>query len=431
MKRKEKYALVLAGGGAKGAYQIGAWKAFKELDIEICAVAGASVGALNAALFAQNNYEQALDLWENISLDKVVTLPPELILDGKFHIRKFGFLHLREINKSILKYGGLDSTPLKILINNFVDEDLIRKSNIDLGLVTVNVNRLKSVEIFLDNIQNGLLGDYLLASASFPAFKLAKIDGKNYTDGGIYDNIPYKMIKERGYKKIIIVDIAGPGFNRKPDIEGTQTIYIKNTSDIGSVLDFDKNVLKKLLNLGYLDTMKTFGKIDGINYFFNSDSKFEKQFENIIGNDSGLRKKLPKNLRLYQKISSSYLECASSILGIEKSVRYEIPELLKKIEAGYSEIVDSTEEKGQHHYISVFKSMRKNMKKRYGKREIFNYPPFEYYHILSRILDGKNLKAAEKTLKLFFPTLPAGLLFIEKIIKSQGKINSRVFPLYL
>jgi len=419
MKKKEKYALVLAGGGAKGVYQIGAWKAFRELGIEICAVSGASVGALNATLFAQNNYDQALELWDNISLDKVVTLPPDLILDGKFHIRKFDFLHLREINKSILKYGGLDTTPLKNLINKYLNEDSIRNSNIDLGLVTVNVNRLKPVEIFLDNIPKGQLTDYLLASASFPAFKQAKIDGKKYTDGGIYDNIPYKMIKERGYKKIIIVDIAGPGFNRKPDIEGTETIYIKNTSDIGSVLNFDKKILKELLNLGYLDTMKTFGRIDGFDYFINSDPKFEREIENIIGNDIFIRKTLPKNMRLYKNISLSFIECAAFILGIEKGIRYDIPDLVKEIESKYYEIVDGTEHKGKHHNFSVIKSMRKNMKKRYGKREIFKYPPFEYYYIFSKILDGKNLKATERAFKVFFPSLTAGLLFIDKVLSNK------------
>lgn len=422
MKKQEKYALVLAGGGAKGSYQIGAWKAFKELGIEICAVAGASVGALNATLFAQKNFDHALELWENISLDKVITLPPDLILDGKFHIRKFGFLHLREINKSILKYGGLDSTPLKNLINAYVNEKKIRNNNIDLGLVTVNVTRFKPVEIFLDNIPKGQLTDYLLASASFPAFKQATINGNNYTDGGIYDNIPYKMIKERGYKKIIIVDIAGPGFNRKPDIEGTQTIYIKNTSDIGSVLNFDKKVLKELLNLGYLDTMKTFGKIDGFKYYFNSNLDFEKQFEIIIGSDPKFRKILPKSMRLYQKISTPYLECAASILGMEKNIRYDITDLLKEMETRYNEITDSTDINRKQHYISVIKLMRRNMKKRYGKRELFKYPPYEYYHMLSLILKGKKLYAAERTFKLFYPSLSAGLFFIEKIIKSQENI---------
>lgn len=49
------YGLILAGGGAKGAYQIGAWKAMRELDIEFEAIAGASIGAINGAMIAQGD----------------------------------------------------------------------------------------------------------------------------------------------------------------------------------------------------------------------------------------------------------------------------------------------------------------------------------------------------------------------------------------
>jgi NTE family protein len=416
MKTNEKYALVLAGGGAKGVYQIGAWKAFKELGIEFCAIAGASVGALNAALFAQDNYEQALDLWENISLDKVVKLPPDLILDGKFHIRKFNFLHLREINKSILKYGGLDSTPLKNLIDKYVNEDYIRSSNIDLGLVTVNMNRLKPVEIFLENIPKGLLCDYLLASSSFPAFKQAEIDGRKYTDGGVYDNIPYRMIKERGYKKIIIVDIAGSGFNRKPDIEGTETVYIKNTANIGSILNFNKDILRSLLKLGYLDTMKTFGHIGGINYFLKSDTVMENEIVKVLGNSEKIIELLPKELRQYNNIAIPFLECAANLFKIDRNIEYEISGLLELIKERYYEIENQSVNRDKKHYLKILKNMRRSMKQRYGKRELLGYPPFEYFHNVSILLEGKKLKTAERTLEILFPILPAGLYFIDKII---------------
>ena len=51
----KEYALVLEGGGAKGAYQIGAWRALKEAGVKICALAGSSVGALNAALICMGD----------------------------------------------------------------------------------------------------------------------------------------------------------------------------------------------------------------------------------------------------------------------------------------------------------------------------------------------------------------------------------------
>jgi len=67
----KQIGLVLAGGGGKGAYQIGCWRAFQRLGIRFSAVAGSSVGALNAALIAEGNLRKATELWSNISREKV------------------------------------------------------------------------------------------------------------------------------------------------------------------------------------------------------------------------------------------------------------------------------------------------------------------------------------------------------------------------
>ena len=58
-------AIVLSGGGAKGAYQIGVWKALRKLHYQYDIVTGTSVGALNGAFFVQGNYKEALWMWEN------------------------------------------------------------------------------------------------------------------------------------------------------------------------------------------------------------------------------------------------------------------------------------------------------------------------------------------------------------------------------
>ena len=59
---ERRYALVLAGGGAKGIYQIGVWKALRELDICYDVVVGSSIGAINGALMAQNDWDSALKI---------------------------------------------------------------------------------------------------------------------------------------------------------------------------------------------------------------------------------------------------------------------------------------------------------------------------------------------------------------------------------
>ena len=64
MMRFQRIGLVLEGGGGKGSYQIGVWKAIRELGLEkkIVAVSGTSVGALNAALFAKGDFETACQI---------------------------------------------------------------------------------------------------------------------------------------------------------------------------------------------------------------------------------------------------------------------------------------------------------------------------------------------------------------------------------
>ena len=71
----KKIGLVLAGGGGRGAYQIGVWKALRETGLEnyITSVSGTSVGALNAGLFVQKDLEVAQNVWESISRDRKST----------------------------------------------------------------------------------------------------------------------------------------------------------------------------------------------------------------------------------------------------------------------------------------------------------------------------------------------------------------------
>ena len=74
MKDEKEYGLVLAGGGTRGAYQVGAWKALQELNIKIKWIAGASIGALNGALFLQNDYAMVSKMYETIKINNVMKI---------------------------------------------------------------------------------------------------------------------------------------------------------------------------------------------------------------------------------------------------------------------------------------------------------------------------------------------------------------------
>ena len=80
-----KIGLVLSGGGGKGAYELGVWKALKELNLNkyISVFSGTSIGAFNAALFAMDDLEKAEKLWNEVTMDKLVPISKkELIKRG-------------------------------------------------------------------------------------------------------------------------------------------------------------------------------------------------------------------------------------------------------------------------------------------------------------------------------------------------------------
>ena len=159
----KEYALVLEGGGAKGAYQIGAWRALKEAGVKICALAGSSVGALNAALICMGDLEAAENIWKNISNSQVMEVDEEKMaqLFG-------GNAKLSDWVQAVVKYtsdGGADITPLKELIAGAIDEQRIKTGEIMFYLHTFSLSEMKELDIDVKEIEDGLLPDFLLASA--------------------------------------------------------------------------------------------------------------------------------------------------------------------------------------------------------------------------------------------------------------------------
>lgn len=121
----KEYGIVLDGGGARGAYQIGAWKALKEAGMKINAVAGTSVGALNGALICMDDVEMAEKIWSEMTFSKVMDVDDTWMEDLFSGKGKFADV-LAEIWKT-LSDGGVDVTPLRELIHSVIDEEKIRK----------------------------------------------------------------------------------------------------------------------------------------------------------------------------------------------------------------------------------------------------------------------------------------------------------------
>ncbi|HRR36848.1 MAG TPA: patatin-like phospholipase family protein, partial [Clostridia bacterium] len=197
-----KYQLVLAGGGARGSYQIGVWKALRELNIEVDMVIGTSVGSINGAAFVCGAFEQAEYLWKTLDMPTLFDITYD---------KEDGEPGSVEYIESILKNKGLDTSTLKGYLEQVIDEEVLRNSPVDYALVTVSLTKMKPVILFKKDIPEGKVVDFILASSAVPGFKKQEIDGELYLDGGFYDNLPINVLIEHGYKNIIAVSNAAIG----------------------------------------------------------------------------------------------------------------------------------------------------------------------------------------------------------------------------
>lgn len=262
------YGLVLAGGGAKGAYQIGAWKALKEMGITFNAIAGTSIGSINGALIAADDYESAHQLWLNISIDKGLRINEELPdPENLFSKKNWGTLF-----REVIKNGGLDASPAAEFVSQYVNEAKVRENSIPFFVVTVQMTQgVTPREISIDEIPEGMLTDYLMASSNIPLAVGIGPEGEKYLDGGVYDNIPIMTLKKRGYNKIIILDISNlKGVGHTMNTINSQVIHIKpyNTDMLGGFMDLDAEAVEKRIQLGYFDAKKAFSHLLGNIYYF-------------------------------------------------------------------------------------------------------------------------------------------------------------------
>lgn len=265
------YAIALEGGGAKGAYEVGVWKALQETGVQFHAVAGTSVGALNGAMMVMGELEQAIRLWENIKFSQVFEADDVRL--KKLYDGELSGADLKELLKDffeVIKEGGLDIEPLRRLLSKWVDEEKIKASGKKLFLVTYSLTDKKEMDIDADTLEAGKLKDMLLASAYVPLFRREKLDGKAYVDGSVHNIVPISSLLERGYRDIIVIRIYGVGIEKRMKLpEDANIITIAPREKLGGVLQFDAEQSKKDMLLGYFDGMRMLYGLAGEKYYID------------------------------------------------------------------------------------------------------------------------------------------------------------------
>lgn len=409
-----KRAIVLSGGGSKGAYQIGVWKALRKLHINYDIVTGTSVGALNSILFVQKDYLKALKLWYN--------LDSKIIFKDEFDMKKTSKKNILKKYASNVVSGGLDVEALEHTVEEILNVKKFYSSNIDMGIITFKLSKLEPIILTKKEIEPQLLKDYVIASAScYPAFKKKEINGEYYIDGGIYDNLPINLAINMGADEVIAVDLKEIGFKQKVKNKNIPITYISPNNDIGSFLIFEKNSARKAIKFGYNDTLKQYKKLEGNkftfkkghlkrNYLIYKDKilnycnhtfidKKGNYFEKYL-KVAALKRiiKADDDKKLYKEFNK-HVEKLGLIFKLEESNIYNIKKYNKLLVDKFKKLDDD---------INIADDIQKNkLKSLFGNKYMIKY--------LTNLIINKDKKIT--TLALLFPNEFIEALYMVLIIK--------------
>ena len=339
----KEYGLVLDGGGARGAYQIGAWKALKEAGVKISAVAGTSVGALNGALICMDDLEKAEKIWSEMEFSRVMSVDDDWMRQFFQGEQKLGDI-LAELGR-VFRDGGVDAAPLRKLIHENVDEEKIRGCGKEFFIVTFSLTDMKELELSVSDIPEGRLEDFLLASAYLVGFKNEPMeDGKRYIDGGIFNNVPADVLVEKGYTDLIEVRIYGPG--REPRVslpEDGEMYQIGPRVKLGSIIEFDRERSRQNMKIGYYDAKRMLYGLEGIIYYIEQehlDAWYERRMRDLTELEKralAIVLKLPVS-GTDKELYMGMLEAAAKFLRIPKYRIYKVDELRETVMERYERL---------------------------------------------------------------------------------------------
>ncbi|MCX7091991.1 MAG: patatin-like phospholipase family protein [Methylobacter sp.] len=303
---KSKVGLVLSGGGAKGAYQVGVLKYMAETGMNVDAIAGASIGALNGAVIASaSNLNEASDhlnqLWQTLANESPLKFNKLVVASYLGYLCIMGTSRLSPvlsiakdflIQKKIIDLGVLDNSPVKKLIDAYTSPEKLKKGlplyvsifeSDDvaetvlsaamgaLGITDSRPSEFRHVQSFPDEKQR----DVILASASLPMlFAPQEIDGKRYADGGIggwqksQGNTPITpLITTANCTHVIVTHLTDGSLWNRHDFPDTTILEVRpkkpitQESMLKDLLNFQADKINQWIEQGYEDASRCIGDV--------------------------------------------------------------------------------------------------------------------------------------------------------------------------
>jgi NTE family protein len=207
-----KIGLALGGGAAKGVAHIGVLKALEDANIDVDYIAGTSVGAMIAALYAfKVDVETIGSLARRLTMSKVTSFKPN----------KTGFFSTESLRELMLEYIG-----------DVAIEDAV----IPLSIVATDINSGEEIILI-----SGSVVDAVCASAAIPGIYIpVEINGRILVDGGLVQNVPIEALQG-----------AGAGVTIASHLNG-----VSHYQEISHVLDVMRNAFEIAVSQHTQDQLK-------------------------------------------------------------------------------------------------------------------------------------------------------------------------------
>ncbi|UKP01545.1 patatin-like phospholipase family protein [Nostoc sp. UHCC 0870] len=304
-----KIGMVFAGGGRRGAFQVGILKALSQIGIEPSVIAGTSIGALNGAVVASSSsmrdaVEKLESLWLGLNTSQVIQFEKQ-VLQQIIQFKNFGLFDSNRVEEIIKNTVDIDSliarNSKEFYVGVYPTNDntgITYFDNILQDLWRYLESKDKTIFLKINELEKQVAIKALMASAAFPiAFKSIKVGDNFFRDGGMGDrlkeqgNVPFEPLIKTKCTHCIIASAGDGSLWNRFDWKSNIIIYeirpskpLHNDRGVTSLFDFNPTETRLLIEQGLNDTLN----------FFNKQNDFIKAIQDSVYSEINLIESLKR-----------------------------------------------------------------------------------------------------------------------------------------
>lgn len=266
----KKIGIVFSGGGGKGAYELGVWKALHEwgYDQQITGASGTSIGGLNSVMFTMRDFETLEKIWEEAKVNRRPL--PRVMKTRIMHYldQKLSDHSTEEIYRAFdiwLHQSFLSSKKLQKLIEKHIQLDRLRNSDCDCYIACHDYRKKEAVYYHLNTMGDvQKIKRVLRATASIPfLFSPVRMENRLLVDGGLSDNTPIVPLYLSGFDTILVIRLKEEQIDDQKQFPNARIFTLVPKDNLGKffngTLNFYSDVIDLRIQQGY-EEMKDFLK---------------------------------------------------------------------------------------------------------------------------------------------------------------------------